>query len=245
MKAYSKTDIGSKRTMNQDSVYCNENSVGSFQNLFIVADGMGGHKAGDYASRLCVEKIVYAVEQSKSITPVTILEEAVTEANKGVLEEAKANAEYEGMGTTMVAATIFDHHMCVGNVGDSRLYVYHEGQLQQVTQDHSVVGEMVRKGEMPKEQARNHPKRNLITRAVGAEKEIRVDFFDETLADGDLVLMCTDGLTSMVEEEQIEEVLASAVSLQEKTNRLVELANDNGGKDNITVIIIEPFSDEV
>ena len=106
MKAYSKTDIGSKRTMNQDSVYCNENSVGSFQNLFIVADGMGGHKAGDYASRLCVEKMVYAVEQSKSITPVTILEEAVTEANKGVLEEAKANAEYEGMGTTMVACTL-------------------------------------------------------------------------------------------------------------------------------------------
>ena len=98
---------------------------------------------------------------------------------------------------------------------------------------------------MPKEQARNHPKRNLITRAVGAEKEIRVDFFDETLADGDLVLMCTDGLTSMVEEKQIEEVLASAVSLQEKTDRLVELANDNGGRDNITIIIIEPFSDEV
>ena len=117
--------------------------------------------------------------------------------------------------------------------------------MQQITQDHSVVGEMVRKGEMPKEQARNHPKRNLITRAVGAEKEIRVDFFDETLADGDLVLMCTDGLTSMVEEKQIEEVLASAVSLQEKANRLVELANDNGGRDNITIIIIEPFSDEV
>lgn len=133
----------------------------------------------------------------------------------------------------------------MANVGDSRLYVYRDGQLSQITQDHSVVGEMVRKGEMPKEEARSHPKRNLITRAVGAEAEVRVDFFDETLQAGDLVLMCTDGLTSMVEESEIEEVLAGSGQVADKVAKLVDLANDHGGKDNITVIVIEPFSDEV
>ena len=108
-----------------------------------------------------------------------------------------------------------------------------------------MVGEMVRKGEMPKEEARSHPKRNLITRAVGAEAEVRVDFFDETLQAGDLVLMCTDGLTSMVEESEIEEVLAGSGQVADKVAKLVDLANDHGGKDNITVIVIEPFSDEV
>ena len=239
------TDIGRARSQNQDAVFATDEAVGSLPNLFVVADGMGGHKAGEYASNQAIALVKREVASDTESEPVQIINQGITTANNRIYEEAAQDATKSGMGTTMVVATIFDYHMCVGNVGDSRLYVYREGQLQQITQDHSVVGEMVRKGEMPKEQARNHPKRNLITRAVGAEKEIRVDFFDETLADGDLVLMCTDGLTSMVEEKQIEEVLASAVSLQEKANRLVELANDNGGRDNITIIIIEPFSDEV
>ena len=239
------TDIGRARSQNQDAVFATDEAVGSLPNLFVVADGMGGHKAGEYASNQAIALVKREVASDTESELVQIINQGITTANNSIYEEAAQDATKSGMGTTMVVATIFDHHMCVGNVGDSRLYVYREGQLQQITQDHSVVGEMVRKGEMPKEQARNHPKRNLITRAVGAEKEIRVDFFDETLADGDLVLMCTDGLTSMVEEKQIEEVLASAVSLQEKANRLVELANDNGGRDNITIIIIEPFSDEV
>ena len=239
------TDIGRARSQNQDAVFATDEVVGSLPNLFVVADGMGGHKAGEYASNQAIALVKREVASDTESEPVQIINQGITTANNSIYEEAAQDATKSGMGTTMVVATIFDHHMCVGNVGDSRLYVYREGQLQQITQDHSVVGEMVRKGEMPKEQARNHPKRNLITRAVGAEKEIRVDFFDETLADGDLVLMCTDGLTSMVEEKQIEEVLASAVPLQEKTDRLVELANDNGGRDNITIIIIEPFSDEV
>ena len=239
------TDIGRARSQNQDAVFATDEAVGSLPNLFVVADGMGGHKAGEYASNQAIALVKREVASDTESEPVQIINQGITTANNSIYEEAAQDATKSGMGTTMVVATIFDHHMCVGNVGDSRLYVYREGQLQQITQDHSVVGEMVRKGEMPKEQARNHPKRNLITRAVGAEKEIRVDFFDETLADGDLVLMCTDGVTSMVEEKQIEEVLASGVSLQEKANRLVELANDNGGRDNITIIIIEPFSDEV
>ena len=239
------TDIGRARSQNQDAVFATDEAVGSLPNLFVVADGMGGHKAGEYASNQAIALVKREVASDTESEPVQIINQGITTANNSIYEEAAQDTTKSGMGTTMVVATIFDHHMCVGNVGDSRLYVYREGQLQQITQDHSVVGEMVRKGEMPKEQAKNHPKRNLITRAVGAEKEIRVDFFDETLEDGDLVLMCTDGLTSMVEEKQIEEVLASAVSLQEKTDRLVELANDNGGRDNITIIIIEPFSDEV
>ena len=194
MKAYSKTDIGSKRTMNQDSVYCNENSVGSFQNLFIVADGMGGHKAGDYASRLCVEKIVYAVEQSKSITPVTILEEAVTEANKGVLEEAKANAEYEGMGTTMVACTLQKDTLYIANIGDSRLYIIND-DIKQITKDHSLVEEMVRMGELEPESARVHPNKNIITRAIGAVDEVAVDFFTLQLQKNNRILLCSDGLS--------------------------------------------------
>ena len=185
------TDIGRARSQNQDAVFATDEAVGSLPNLFVVADGMGGHKAGEYASNQAIALVKREVASDTESEPVQIINQGITTANNRIYEEAAQDATKSGMGTTMVVATIFDHHMCVGNVGDSRLYVYREGQLQQITQDHSVVGEMVRKGEMPKEQARNHPKRNLITRAVGAEKEIRVDFFDETLADGDLVLMCT------------------------------------------------------
>ena len=238
MKAYSKTDIGSKRTMNQDSVYCNENSVGSFQNLFIVADGMGGHKAGDYASRLCVEKIVNAVEQSKSITPVTILEEAVTEANKGVLEEAKANAEYEGMGTTMVACTLQKDTLYIANIGDSRLYIIND-DIKQITKDHSWVEEMVKKGELTESQARIHPQKNIITRALGIDEVVHADYFEIDVKPDDKILMCSDGLTNMVEDEDIEYIIRHSSSIEKAVENLVEKANENGGKDNITVILVQ------
>ena len=238
MKAYSKTDIGSKRTMNQDSVYCNENSVGSFQNLFIVADGMGGHKAGDYASRLCVEKMVSAVEQSKSITPVTILEEAVTEANKGVLEEAKANAEYEGMGTTMVACTLQEDTLYIANIGDSRLYIIND-DIKQITKDHSWVEEMVKKGELTESQARIHPQKNIITRALGIDEVVHADYFEIDVKPDDKILMCSDGLTNMVEDEDIEYIIRHSSSIEKAVENLVEKANENGGKDNITVILVQ------
>ena len=221
MKAYSKTDIGSKRTMNQDSVYCNENSVGSFQNLFIVADGMGGHKAGDTPSRLSVEKIVNAVEQSKSITPVTILEEAVTEANKGVLEEAKANAEYEGMGTTMVACTLQEDTLYIANIGDSRLYIIND-DIKQITKDHSWVEEMVKKGELTESQARIHPQKNIITRALGIDAVVHADYFEIDVKPDDKILMCSDGLTNMVEDEDIEYIIRHSSSIEFAVVFLVE-----------------------
>ena len=238
MKAYSKTDIGSKRTMNQDSVYCNEDSVGSFQNLFIVADGMGGHKAGDYASKLCVEKMVCAIEESKSITPVTILEEAVTEANKCVLEEAKANAEYEGMGTTMVACTLQGNTLYIANIGDSRLYIIND-DIKQITKDHSWVEEMVKKGELTESQARIHPQKNIITRALGIDEVVHADYFEINTKPDDKILMCSDGLTNMVEDEDIEYIIRHSSSIEKAVENLVEKANENGGKDNITVILVQ------
>ena len=231
------TDIGRMRSQNQDAVFATEETIGSLPNLFVVADGMGGHKAGEYASSQAIALAKREIASDTGSEPVQIINQGITAANKSIYEEATQDEDKYGMGTTMVAATLLEDHLCVANVGDSRLYVYRDGQLSQITQDHSVVGEMVRKGEMPK--------RNLITRAVGAEAEVRVDFFDETLQAGDLVLMCTDGLTSMVEESEIEEVLAGSGQVADKVAKLVDLANDHGGKDNITVIVIEPFSDEV
>ena len=239
------TDIGRMRSQNQDAVFATEETIGSLPNLFVVADGMGGHKAGEYAASQAISHAKREIASDTGSEPGQIINQGITGAKKSIYEEATQDEDKYGMGTTMVAATLLEDHLCVANVGDSRLYVYRDGQLSQITQDHSVVGEMVRKGEMPKEEARSHPKRNLITRAVGAEAEVRVDFFDETLQAGDLVLMCTDGLTSMVEESEIEEVLAGSGQVADKVAKLVDLANDHGGKDNITVIVIEPFSDEV
>lgn len=238
MKAYAKTDIGSKRTMNQDSVYCNENSVGSFQNLFIVADGMGGHKAGDYASRLCVEKMVESIEKSKSVTPVTILEEAVTEANSNVLAEAKTNVEYEGMGTTMVACTLQENTLYIANIGDSRLYIIND-DIRQITKDHSWVEEMVKKGEITESQARIHPQKNIITRALGIDETVHADYFEVNVKADDKILMCSDGLTNMVEDDDIEYIVRHSSSVEKAVENLVEKANENGGKDNITVILVQ------
>ena len=149
------------------------------------------------------------------------------------------------MGTTMVAATIVGHYAYVANVGDSRLYVIGE-KIQQITRDHSLVQEMVRMGELDPEQARKHPKKNIITRALGAEKTVDIDFFDLKLEPGDVVLMCSDGLSNMVEDSQLREIISdTSTDLDEKGRILIREANRNGGKDNIAIVLVEPFADEV
>ena len=149
------------------------------------------------------------------------------------------------MGTTIVAATIVGHYAYVANVGDSRLYVIGEN-IQQITRDHSLVQEMVRMGELDPEQARKHPKKNIITRALGAEKTVDIDFFDLKLEPGDVVLMCSDGLSNMVEDSQLREIISdTSTNLDEKGRILIREANRNGGKDNIAIVLVEPFADEV
>lgn len=244
MKISSLTDIGNTREMNQDYLYSSEESVGKLPNLFLVADGMGGHKAGEFASRYVVEHIVRSIKGSKEEEAVEILSESIETANRKLKEYADAHQQMRGMGTTIVAAVIQGRTLLVANVGDSRLYIVGD-EITQVTQDHSLVQEMVRLGQMDPQSAKNHPDKNIITRAVGVSEKVKIDIFERQLRAGEYIILCSDGLTNMVEDSVILQILHGAGSLSDKAERLIELANKNGGKDNITVIIIEPNSDEV
>lgn len=239
LKTFSITDIGRKRKVNQDFVYSSEMPVGNLPNLFLVADGMGGHNAGDYASRLAVETIVERSAGSAETNPLRILDEAVQAANGVVCRRAQETPELQGMGTTVVAAVSDGRELYVANVGDSRLYIVNDRRIRQITKDHSWVEEMVRRGGIGKEEARNHPDKNIITRAVGAEETVRIDFFQVLLQEGDVILMCTDGLTNMLEDEEIRMILDGARDIVEKAQGLVRAANERGGRDNISVVLIE------
>lgn len=245
LRSYAITDIGQKRQLNQDFIYLSETPIGNLPNVFIVADGMGGHNAGDYASRYAVEVMVEEIGASFEKNPVRILGKAIEKANTRIREKAHEVAAYSGMGTTVVAATCMGRYLEVANVGDSRLYVIGHNTIRQITTDHSLVEEMVRKGGIDRKSARNHPDKNIITRAVGAEDDIDVDHFSVEMQENDLVLLCSDGLTNMIEDEEICRILTNQGSLKDKAEKLVEAANQNGGKDNISVIIIEPLADEV
>lgn len=239
MKAFSITDIGERRNINQDYVFCEENAIGNLPNLFIVADGMGGHNAGDYASRFCVEYFTQRIKESTKASPIAMIEAAIKETNDILRGKAQEQSELEGMGTTFVAATIFHKDMYVANIGDSRLYVIGK-EMKQITEDHSLVEAMVKNGELDREEARVHPNKNIITRAIGANTTVEPDFFEVNLVDGDIVLMCSDGLTNMLEDEVIEKIIRdNSDDLELAAQTLVKSANTNGGKDNITIIIIK------
>lgn len=238
MKAFSITDIGERRRINQDYVFCSENAIGKLPNLFIVADGMGGHNAGDYASRFCVEFFKQKIEDSDNPSTITSIEEALRETNDALRDKAQEQAELEGMGTTFVVATIFDKVMYVANIGDSRLYVIGK-EMKQITEDHSLVEAMVKTGELDRNEARVHPNKNIITRALGANTAVEPDFFEVNLEDGDTVLMCSDGLTNMLEDETIEQIIRENDDLQTAAATLVKQANQNGGKDNIAIVVIK------
>ncbi len=240
IKSFSLTDIGMKRKLNQDYVYASENAVGPLSNLFLVADGMGGHQAGDYASKCAIETIVDYIESSPDTEPIPVLEKAIRRANTVVRVFSQTDENLKGMGTTVVAATIQGDKMCVANVGDSRLYVVGDREIKQITRDHSWVEEMVRRGGIKREQARLHPDKNIITRAIGVQEDLDVDFFKVTLKPGDIVLMCSDGLTNMLEDEEIRMILQGQRDLVEKAECLIAAANNNGGKDNIAVVLVDP-----
>lgn len=245
MKSYSVTDVGQKRRENQDYVYASEQPIGNLPNLFVVADGMGGHNAGDFASRCAVSVMVESVKRDMSFNPIKIIRHAIETANEQVCVQADLDPQKSGMGTTLVAVTVVGHYAYVANVGDSRLYLSDSHDIVQITRDHSWIAEMVRRGEISREEARNHPDKNIITRAVGTGPSVRIDFFDVELEEETRILMCSDGLSNMVSDDTIQEILCVSDDIEKSAESLVALANENGGRDNISVIIIEPFTNEV
>lgn len=244
MRIYSATDVGQKRKMNQDYVFASEGPVGNLPNLFTVADGMGGHNAGDYASSHAVRILVDEIREDADYNPVKVIRHAIEAANTEIRNRAQEDENLRGMGTTMVVATIVDQYAYVANVGDSRLYVIQDG-IHQITRDHSLVQEMVKMGEISEEEARNHPDKNIITRAIGVKENVEPDIYEYRLKKGDIILMCTDGLSNMVEDEDMFNIVKGSRDVVEAVQMLIEKANSNGGRDNIGVIVAEPLADEV
>ena len=240
LKTASLSDKGIKRKMNQDVVYTSDLPVGNLPNLYMICDGMGGHKAGDFASKYTVGAFIETVKNSKADNPISIIDEAVTSANIALIEKASENIDMNGMGTTLVVATVIHDMIYIANVGDSRLYLI-DDEIRQITRDHSLVAEMVYMGEIDKKSARTHEKKNIITRAVGADIELVADFFEIEFSPGDIILMCTDGLTNMVEDSDIKDIIIRGdYDLSKIAHELVDTANDNGGKDNIGIVLAIP-----
>lgn len=240
MRAYALTNVGVRRNTNQDYVYFSEENVGNLPNLLIVADGMGGHKAGEVASELAVNAVLQSLKENKNTDKITLIEEAIAAANGRVLDMAVSDEKYKGMGTTIVVATLDENMLYVANVGDSRLYLIDDEGIRQITRDHSLVQEMVSIGELDKESARTHSRKNVITRAVGVEKNLMADFFEVEVKEGTKVLLCSDGLTNMVEDKDINSIVSEAEeSLEDVVHKLIDSANENGGLDNIAVVLAE------
>ena len=242
MRTFSITDVGMVRQVNQDYVYVTDRPLGILQNLFVVADGMGGHQAGDYASKYTVEVLNRELALSEGEDIERCLVGAIKTANREIIKEASRDEHLKGMGTTVVAATISNQMMYFANVGDSRLYLINQG-IQQLTKDHSLVEEMVRLGGIKPEEAKHHPDKNIITRAIGAKADVEV--YEHRLKRGDIILMCTDGLSNMVEDEELFHIVQGGRDIVESGQALIEAAKENGGTDNIGVVLIEPFADEV
>ncbi|MGN8816879.1 Stp1/IreP family PP2C-type Ser/Thr phosphatase [Oribacterium sp. HCP28S3_H8] len=242
---FAETDKGKRRRMNQDYVYGTDQPIGALDDLFLLADGMGGHKAGDYASRYLVEELKKYFANTSSGPVVRLLQKGIESINAELYMLSRENESLSGMGTTLVAAVIEQEVMTVANIGDSRCYLIHGNTIRQITRDHSYVEEMVERGMMRRGSPEYLRARNIITRAVGIEPTVEADFFEIDLSEGDFVLLCSDGLFNMVDNESILSIVRDDSSIQDKGRALIDMANINGGRDNIGVVLIDPFHKEV
>src|SRR5437763_8869383 len=223
-----KSDTGRQRRENEDCAFARAP-------VFVVADGMGGAQAGEVAAQIAVDVFAHGLPDAGS--PEERLASRVQEANQRIWEQSRARREQAGMGTTLTAAYLDDSELAIAHVGDSRAYLFRDGSLQRLTQDHSLVDELVRRGKLTEEQAAEHPQRSIITRALGPEPDVEVDTWSYPIRGGDILLLCSDGLTSMISEERVKEILSSAGTLEQRGDALIDEANEAGGRVNITVVL--------
>jgi len=240
MNVYYETNKGLLRENNEDNLIVEETKK---YNLYAVADGMGGHKAGEVASSIAIDTIRECFKnrcEEENFKAPSFIIQSVQLANDKIREEALTKEECFGMGTTITMA-IIDMNLniaYIGNVGDSRAYILRNDEIKQITDDHTYVNELLKDGKITKVEAKNHPKRNVITRAVGSEETVQADIFEIEIFENDVILLCTDGLTTLLSDERIRDTLMEYGS-SESVQKLIKLANDNGGTDNITIIIVD------
>ncbi|MCK9859689.1 Stp1/IreP family PP2C-type Ser/Thr phosphatase [Paenibacillus sp. ATY16] len=242
-----RSDVGRIRHINEDRSW-----VGQLDNgitLAIVADGMGGHQAGDVASQLAVNTFRDMLEKSASKADLSMQEgkmlirQALVMANDVVYDMASRNEQYYNMGTTIVAALYREQQLIIGHIGDSRAYLITADGIAQLTEDHTLVNELVKSGQISLEEAAHHPRRNVITRAVGTDAQVEVDIYTAALSDNDVLLLCSDGLTNMVsDEDMLQTVREEGLGLDDKADRLIQLALQAGGDDNVTVVLLQEES---
>lgn len=233
MKFYAASDKGRARKQNEDAYLASEH-------IFAVADGMGGHVSGEIASAIALDTIKKLFSKSYSKGELLArIETAYQQANKAIYDKAAENPDYTGMGTTLLMVVPAGNEFCIGNIGDSRVYLYRQGHFSQLSEDHSLVAQMLKAGKLSEREAESHPLKSIITRALGTEPTVKADLSLVEVYKGDRLLLCTDGLTGMVKDAEIAEVLASNYSLEDTCHRLIEKANARGGLDNITVILVE------
>jgi len=231
VKAALRTDVGKVRRQNEDAAWFDE-----ARGVFAVADGMGGHLAGEVASGMAIEA-VKDMAKKNDFASVNVMREAVVSAHEAIIRHAQKNPACAGMGTTLSMMWRGGHYMYIAHVGDSRIYRYRDGELEQITQDHSLVEELVRARIITREEARTHPRRNIITRALGTQGDNLPDLLAADVRPGDLWLLCTDGLCGMISDEEIARVLSSGATLDMMAGSLIEKALDAGGRDNVTLVL--------
>lgn len=251
MDSVGRCEKGMCRTTNEDAIFIFNTTFGCLPNLYIVADGMGGHNAGEVASNSAIQFFCEYIHDNRmkmikeNYEYLDVIKKGILYANSKIFENSQSDSYLAGMGTTFIIASILNNTLFVENVGDSRLYIIRDKEIIQITVDHTYVMEMLKSGNLTEDELFNHPNKNIITRAVGTGEDLNVDTFEVELHSDDIIMMCSDGLSNMLKDSESVEIILKSDSIEEAIDALINRANEKGGLDNISIILINDYCKEV